>query len=155
MRRETGLDLPAHRFAVLASYSFVWQRRSQPPVENGTADLSTVHVLELTEEEASKIVLDPKEYSDARWFAADEVLNGPFHPALQTAVRDLHARACYRALERAVAAGSTDQAITAAARALVAAHGASETWGDGRAVKVRFNGKTYERVEGVYEGAAP
>ena len=103
VKRELGLDLPAARFAVLANYSFVWRMRQQPPMAHGTADVSTVHLLTLTRAEETRVMLDPKEYSDARWFATRDVLEGDFHPALKQAVRDLAARVAFLRLQEAVA----------------------------------------------------
>jgi ADP-ribose pyrophosphatase YjhB (NUDIX family) len=74
VRRELKLEVEPERFEVISNFSFVWHRRAQAPAENGTADISTVMNLEVTEEEASRAVLDQDEYSDARWFEAQEVL---------------------------------------------------------------------------------
>ena len=71
-RHHLGLALDEGRFEVLATYSFVWRMRQQPPAEHGTADISTIHVLELTAGEAARVRLEPKEYSAAKWFSADE-----------------------------------------------------------------------------------
>ena len=155
VHRELGLDLPSERFAVLANYSFVWQTRTQPPICNGTADISTIHVLELTVEEAGKVVLDPKEYSDAGWFDPDELLVGDFHPALKMAVRDLQARNAYLELERAIVTGASVGEVATVARALVAAH-TVDGLRAGTAIKVRFDKRGYE-YEGprVLDGGAP
>mmetsp|Transcript_168385 Transcript_168385/g.540981 ORF Transcript_168385/g.540981 Transcript_168385/m.540981 type:complete len:252 (+) Transcript_168385:42-797(+) len=99
IRRELGLELPIERFEVIANYSFVWHTRAQAPVDNGTADISTVHSLVLRPEEVGVVKLDEKEYLDAKWFAAEEVLSGEFHPALKQAIRDLRAKRAYEALE--------------------------------------------------------
>lgn len=89
IKRELGLDLPVDRFYVISNFSMVWQYRQQEPKENGTADISTVHCLELTKEEEESVVLDPKEYTSSKYFRLDEVLSGEFHPALKQAVKDL------------------------------------------------------------------
>eukprot|EP00929_Paragymnodinium_shiwhaense_P078560 TRINITY_DN40740_c0_g1_i1.p1 TRINITY_DN40740_c0_g1~~TRINITY_DN40740_c0_g1_i1.p1 ORF type:complete len:256 (+),score=55.08 TRINITY_DN40740_c0_g1_i1:67-768(+) len=120
VRRELKLDLPSSRFTVLANYSFVWQMRAQAPADHGTADISTVHHLRLLPEEAGAVVLDEKEYSDARWFPADEVLAGEFHPALKQAIRDMRAQRAYDALAASVAGGGDDASVAALAKSLVA-----------------------------------
>lgn len=62
MKRELGLDLPPQRFSTVGTYSMVWQMRQQAPAAHGTADLSTVHRLQLTPDEEGRVALDPKEY---------------------------------------------------------------------------------------------
>merc|ERR1712146_33650 len=120
VRRELKLEVAEERFEVIANYSFVWHTRAQAPMENGTADLSTVMNLEVTEEEASRAVFDKDEYEDARWFDVEEVLKGEFHPALKQAIQDLRAKKAYQSLVDAVAASDADErAIATAARALV------------------------------------
>mmetsp|Transcript_645 Transcript_645/g.1345 ORF Transcript_645/g.1345 Transcript_645/m.1345 type:complete len:438 (+) Transcript_645:50-1363(+) len=103
VKRELGLDLDVSRFEVIATYSMVWRMRQQPPSTNGTADISTVHTLQLTPEEEGTITMDPREYSDSRYFTLEEILAGDFHPCLQQSVRDLHKR---RALDTLVAAAT-------------------------------------------------
>ena len=67
VKRELGLELPPERFSVVGTYSMVWRMRQQDPATNGTADISTVHALQLTaEEEARGVTLDAKEYHDSR-----------------------------------------------------------------------------------------
>merc|ERR1712232_256898 len=118
VRRELKLDLAPERFEVIANYSFVWRMRAQAPAEHGTADLSTVHHLRLSVDEVSKVQLDEKEYSDARWFGAEEVLAGEFPPALKQAIRDLRAKAKFKSLEAAVEAGADDASVASLARDL-------------------------------------
>eukprot|EP00613_Pedinella_sp_CCMP2098_P052155 CAMPEP_0171883920 /NCGR_PEP_ID=MMETSP0992-20121227/40449_1 /TAXON_ID=483369 /ORGANISM="non described non described, Strain CCMP2098" /LENGTH=295 /DNA_ID=CAMNT_0012510193 /DNA_START=57 /DNA_END=940 /DNA_ORIENTATION=- len=103
VKRELGLDLDVSRFEVIATYSMVWRMRQQPPSTNGTADISTVHTLQLTPEEEGTITMDPREYSESRYFTLEEILVGDFHPCLQQSVRDLHKR---RALDTLVAAAT-------------------------------------------------
>merc|ERR1711957_822630 len=126
---------PPSRFEVIANYSFVWHMRTQPPADHGTADISTIHHLTLGPDEVATVKLDEKEYKDARWFLAEEVLAGEFHPALKQAIRDLRARKAYVSLETAVAMGADDSQVAQLARDLVARGAASlET-----PVKVRFD----------------
>lgn len=48
-------DLEEKRFRTVGHYSLVWELRNQPPVEHGTADISTVLTATLTAEEVEKI----------------------------------------------------------------------------------------------------
>ena len=151
VRRELGLVVEAARFEVVASYSFAWRMRQQAPRENGTADISTVHTLRLTAEEADAVQLDPDEYVESRWIALDEILAGDFHPALKQAAADLQAMRAFRRLQAAVATDGTDAEVAAAARALVNHHGAGTCEG----AKVIFDAAagTYEfRERGKAEG---
>ncbi len=44
VKRELGLDIDSNRFTTLNHYSFVWGKRAQPPVENGTGnEMERVH----------------------------------------------------------------------------------------------------------------
>ena len=116
MKRELGLDLPPSRYAVVASYGMAWSLRAQEPATNGTADISTVHALVLTEEEeALEIALDPDEYHEAKWMDMDEVLAGVdrFHPCLRQAIKDLKVR---RALDALMAAAPLKDVAAAASR---------------------------------------
>ncbi len=88
VRRELGLDFLPDRFRPVAAYSFCWSMRQQEPKENGTADISVIHALELQPDEVQRVKLDEREYEDARWWSAREILRGDFHPALKQAVLD-------------------------------------------------------------------
>eukprot|EP00038_Savillea_parva_P013267 m.209948 g.209948 ORF g.209948 m.209948 type:complete len:234 (+) comp24783_c0_seq1:55-756(+) len=121
VKRELGLDRPVADYKVIANYSFVWKWRAQAPADHGTADISTIHNLELASaEEVANCRPDPKEYDDLRWFDSDDVLTGEFHPALKAAVRDLRAAKAHAALEAAVQSGQSDTDVAALARHFVA-----------------------------------
>ncbi len=60
-RRELGLTFPTDRLRPIAAYSFAWRRRQQAPQDNGTADISVVHALELRPDEAEAVALDDEE----------------------------------------------------------------------------------------------
>eukprot|EP00401_Gymnodinium_catenatum_P042965 CAMPEP_0117501566 /NCGR_PEP_ID=MMETSP0784-20121206/23366_1 /TAXON_ID=39447 /ORGANISM="" /LENGTH=219 /DNA_ID=CAMNT_0005296827 /DNA_START=65 /DNA_END=721 /DNA_ORIENTATION=+ len=120
VRRELNLELPPSRFEVVGNYSLVWQMRAQAPADHGTADISTVHQLKISAEEASAVLLDEKEYCEARWFRAKEVLEGEFHPVLKQTLRDIRAKGAYLAMEQAVVGGVEDAEIARLARDLVA-----------------------------------
>mmetsp|Transcript_32848 Transcript_32848/g.48920 ORF Transcript_32848/g.48920 Transcript_32848/m.48920 type:complete len:249 (-) Transcript_32848:665-1411(-) len=145
VRRELKLDIPVERFEVIANYSFVWQFRQQAPQGNGTADISTVHCLELSEEEVSKAEFDNKEYAECKWWEVEEVLAGEFHPALKQAIWDSRSKKSYKTLEKIVANSGDDAAVAAAARNLVV--GGTPFSGGSKPVKVRFSDGKYEYVE--------
>lgn len=88
----------------------------------GTCDINVVLTLQLSEEEASKVVLDAAEYSDSKWVHASELREGSsiYHPALVHSARALAASSAARVLRNAVAAGGTDADIAALARELCA-----------------------------------
>ena len=154
VRRELKLDLPLERFEVVANYSFVWQFRQQPPAGNGTADISTVHRLALGDAEVAGAVFDEKEYAATKWWPAEDVLSGDFHPALKQAIRDVRAADAFKRLRELVVAGGADADVATAARLLVETAGARDAavdalgGADGAPVAVSFaNGRyTYRRA---------
>lgn len=86
---------------------------------------------------------DPKEYDDFKWFSADEILEGEFHPALKAAIRDMRAGKAQAALEAAVRAERPAEEIAALAKDFVAAaHRPTRT-----PVKVTFEGGKYTSAE--------
>lgn len=118
VKREINLDLPETRYEVVANYSMVWSYRVQPPTENGTADLSTIHSVSLTEkEEAQDFVLDPVEYSESKWWAIDEVIlndNNRFHPLLVNSLKKVKTKGALFSLKKAVARENSDEIISQA-----------------------------------------
>jgi len=81
--------------------------------------VSIVLTVQLSDEEASQIVLDPKEYTDSKWVAPEEMLEGSYHPALQCSVRSLLSAAKLSALQNAVGSGAEDRVVAALAKDLV------------------------------------
>lgn len=146
VKRETGVEVRPGRFKVVANYSFVWGKRAQPPMNNGTADISTVHTVRLTtSEEAliSKENMDQKEYDDVQWMRHADVLAGTFNPALQQAVADLLARRTYEQLVEAVHRQpiASDEEISFLAKNLIQRH---EAGTDQAPIKVTFRSGCYE-----------
>ena len=88
--------------------------RTQPPEAHGTTDSQVVLSLRLTEEEVTKVVLDPKEYTDAKWLPPAEILGGHFHPALKYAVASL--LAAQKLAELRAAAPGDDATLARLAR---------------------------------------
>jgi hypothetical protein len=158
VKRELGLDLGVDRFFVISNFSMVWQFRQQEPKDNGTADISTVHCLQLSKEEEKMVKLDPKEYTQSKYFRLDEVLSGEFHPALKQAVRDLKKKRqldnlCTAAgqYESSVNSGSTSCLIEAAL-AFIQSH--KESAVDEEVCKVRFVDNSYEYVVSLADAVA-
>jgi len=119
LKRELSLNIAADRFKPLCFNSMVWGMREQEPKANGTCDVNIVLTVQLSEEEASQIVLDPKEYTDSKWVAPEEMLEGSYHPALQCSVRSLLSAAKLSALQNAVGSGAEDRVVAALAKDLV------------------------------------
>jgi len=119
MKRELGLELVPARFEVVGTYSLVWEKRAQEPIGHGTADISTVHRLILSDEELASIAIDEQEYANTSWFECDEVLAGQFHPAIKQAIRDMRVVKAYEAMAASIAEGVDDTALAQHARDLV------------------------------------
>uniref|UniRef100_A0A6U2GQK2 Nudix hydrolase domain-containing protein n=1 Tax=Pseudictyota dubia TaxID=2749911 RepID=A0A6U2GQK2_9STRA len=143
VKRELGLDFPEDRFEVVANYSMVWSYREQAPTDNGTADLSTVHALHLTDEEekAGVPALDPKEYHESRWWGVEEIIGGGdrFHPCLVNAVKALKAKSAYRKLERLASDVGDSDAEDIAKHAVEFVKAMQEAKSAKRSVKVVFD----------------
>eukprot|EP00271_Cylindrocystis_brebissonii_P006879 TRINITY_DN1976_c0_g1_i1.p1 TRINITY_DN1976_c0_g1~~TRINITY_DN1976_c0_g1_i1.p1 ORF type:complete len:217 (+),score=37.01 TRINITY_DN1976_c0_g1_i1:339-989(+) len=123
MKRELALDIPPEKFRPLNVHSYSWARRQQPPMDNGTCDLSAVYTLVLDKEVVNSIKFDEKEYSEMGWFSLDEIREREtFHPALRSSARDLQVRMQWDVLSAVVTTREgNDAEVTEAARALVAA----------------------------------
>jgi hypothetical protein len=75
-------------------------RRAQEPTENGTADISVVMSVEITQEEQAGIKLDEREYDEFQWIEPARIVSERsseptayeggfrFHPALRQSVSD-------------------------------------------------------------------
>jgi hypothetical protein len=83
-RRETSLDLPPGRFTPLCTVSMVWQKRKQPPEDNGTADISVVFLLRVSKAERAALRCHSPEHSAIEWVAPEALAGGEgYHPALR------------------------------------------------------------------------
>lgn len=67
VKRELHLDIDTARFRPLGCHSYSWARRQQPPMDNGTCDISVVLTLVLLPGEADRIHMDKKEYAEFRY----------------------------------------------------------------------------------------
>ncbi|CAM6087797.1 unnamed protein product [Calypogeia fissa] len=119
--REQKLTMDPSRFRVLGYHSYHWARRQQPPVQNGTCDLSIVFTLTLQPGEAERICMDEKEYAEFRWYTLREILDAEqdFHPALVQSARDIYARHSWDQLKAAITFGESSQNVYEAAVRLV------------------------------------
>jgi hypothetical protein len=62
--------------------------RQQAPQNHGTTDVQLCYLLPLvTEDEVTKVILDPMEYSDGAWVYPTEIESGNYHPALKYAIK--------------------------------------------------------------------
>ncbi len=77
-----------------------------------------VLTVQLSDEEAKKVVLDLNEYSDSKWISQEEMQTGDYHPALKVSARALSARAKLSELHQAVSASIGDAEVARLAREL-------------------------------------
>ena len=107
LKRELGLAITPERLSFVSASSLAWDRREQEPKENGTCDIQVVFSLELSQEEAMAVVLDPKEYASSKWESIDAVLHPDsaslYHPALRYSVREFKAREIEKRMKEAAA----------------------------------------------------
>ena len=91
LKRELGFILPVDRQVdTLAHFSFVWARRQQEPQNHGTADISTIMSVEVSDDEASAFKHDTDEYDGYEWIAPSKMVDREsLHPALRTAASAL------------------------------------------------------------------
>lgn len=75
MKRELGLNISPEKFRQLDVHSYAWARRQQPPMDNGTCDITVVSTLVLEREVVDSIKFDEKEYSEMRCSANHRILN--------------------------------------------------------------------------------
>lgn len=140
LARELSLPLTAaglrERMATVGYYSFVWEMRTQQPRHNGTADISVVSSMEVTDDEKATIATNTEE--ERRWVTADHVLSSPYHPALQRGVRDWQLWRLYAALDEAVVSGVDESGVSKRAVEYVRAMNESRR-GDGLAVQSSEN----------------
>lgn len=99
LKRELGLELSASdiaheenggRFRGVGHYSYLWEMREQAPQGNGTADISSVLTIQLTDSECANFKMDAKEYGENKWISPNEVLEeiNDYHPALKQSIFD-------------------------------------------------------------------
>jgi ADP-ribose pyrophosphatase YjhB (NUDIX family) len=151
VKRELKLAIEPARFETVGNYSFVWEFRQQEPQDHGTADISTVHMVHLSAEEAAACdkAMDPDEYRDSQWIRIEEVLKSDsFHPALQQAVADLVTKLKLEALQAGVSGGKSDKEIAALAKQLCLWHSAGRVRGMDTRTKVIYEDEKYTYVEG-------
>jgi hypothetical protein len=119
LRRELQLDLSLEQLRARAHtvghYSFVWGKREQAPQTNGTADISVVVALELTDEEAALIAERAHdEYGEAHaWVAPNAVLDpaADYHPALVRSMQDYIKLKRFQELDALLLGGGLGQSV--------------------------------------------
>ncbi|GAB5355902.1 hypothetical protein AAMO2058_000244800 [Amorphochlora amoebiformis] len=147
VKRELRIDAEPSRYHVVGSYNLVWEMRQQKPNSNGTADISTVHALTLTEQEFKSCDLnlfEKKEYSEVKWTKIEDILNGNYNPSLRQFVHDLCSMRKYHHLCGLVKNSADDKTVAKAARDLIKWH---ESAADSKGAHVVFNEKTREYLE--------
>ncbi len=95
------------RSSTVGHYSFVWGKREQAPQSNGTADISCISALELTEAEVGAISA-AHEYGEAQeWKTIAHVLqpDSEYHPALRRALQDYIQQCRFRQLDALLLGG--------------------------------------------------
>jgi hypothetical protein len=86
--REMKLNICPTRLQYICTQTFAFSMRQQDPQDHGTTDVQLCYLLQLvTEEEVTKVILDPMEYSDGAWVYPTEIVNGNYHPALKYAIK--------------------------------------------------------------------
>lgn len=93
LKRELGIvidESSTDRIMKVGAYSFVWRLRQQEPMDHGTADISVVHSITITDEEKSAMKIDRNEYDECEWCDPESIANEEmYHPALRRSVSDL------------------------------------------------------------------
>lgn len=86
--REMKLYISPYRLQYICTQTFAFSMRQQVPQDHGTTDVQLCYLLQLVNEnEVSKVILDPMEYSDGAWVLPTEIVNGNYHPALKYAIK--------------------------------------------------------------------
>lgn len=125
LARELNIKVNPHdltnRFSSLGHFSFQWARREQPPKENGTADISVVLCVELSEADVAQCVLDTQEYEESKWESPENVLaDQSYHPALRRVCAELIRQRVFRKMACACAdAKSADRDVALLCREYV------------------------------------
>ena len=111
-------------------FSLLWNRRQQDPQENGLADISTVHVVTITQAEENSMHIDKNEYDQTDWFDWKRIRNDDkerYHPALKQAVNDWATSQIYDDLkEYCQRPDAKDEVIAKMAKSLVGRRGEVE-----------------------------
>ena len=103
LRRELSVDIAASalssRMQTLAHYGFTWRVRMQTPMLNGTADISVVTTVELTDSE--KASADSNTTEQREWVAAADIdaPSSSYHPCLIRTIREYRRLRWYTELE--------------------------------------------------------
>lgn len=104
LRRELMLDIgdDEGRVRTVSHFTFVWDTRTQEPINNGTCDVSIILRVDLTRAEADAVQLLSKEYKQLEWRTLASQVSlpaGSLHPALAQGIRHLCAMREWDALQ--------------------------------------------------------
>ena len=108
LHRELGIhlgddEIAEARVRTVSHFTFVWDTRTQEPIHNGTCDVSIILRVDVSENEASRVSLNHKEYKQLEWRSLESQVQlascrqlpapglKPLHPALAQGIRDLDA----------------------------------------------------------------
>ena len=82
-RKEMGVQIPEERFSYLTTFVCGWKKRAHPPEDNGAQALSAIMTIELTDEEADRLVKND-EYSEIAWRPIAKISQeNSLHPAIR------------------------------------------------------------------------
>lgn len=106
LTRELGIKMSQAdaraRISSLCHFSFQWAMRVQAPADHGTADISAVLCVQLSEEECARCQLDKSECEECKWETVENILADPsYHPALKRICRELLRQRLFRQMSEA------------------------------------------------------
>jgi ADP-ribose pyrophosphatase YjhB (NUDIX family) len=82
VKEDLGLIFPPERFIFLSPLSLVFGTRNEVPKENGSHDVTLVHLLSVNRNEVSLIKPRKGEYDEVKWFNNEELSSLNSHPAI-------------------------------------------------------------------------
>lgn len=90
LKREMGIDVDPTRFKPFTTQNYVWGQRAQPPVENGSHNVSVIHLLRLAWEEIAQLAPNEEYAGNLIWRKLIDVLvSKTDHPAMIQTMVDL------------------------------------------------------------------
>lgn len=88
LKEELGLNIDGSRLAYLGTYSLVWGKRAQAPIENGSHTVSITMAVLITDSEIGQMKQND-EYSMLQWIPPQRAVDSDFHPAMRQCARDI------------------------------------------------------------------
>lgn len=86
LREEFGIDTDSNRFKFICINSSVFDRRRQPPEENGRHCLTVVFSLEIRPDEIDYFSLKNEKYQKLRWFPISKINYVDFNSTIMATV---------------------------------------------------------------------